>query len=163
MASGDLPGVIFTFLVIFVFFRKNQTEIKSITNSEVHSKTFQKTICIADFLQRRIVESGGSMRRKNRIALKLFTAVLAVSFLYPFCSIPLNAEETATAMIAEAASEPEQEEEESMPEPEQTEEEKSMPEPEHEKQESPDETEEESMPETEREDVPETAEETFES
>lgn len=49
------------------------------------------------------------MRRKNRIALKLFTVVLAVSFLYPFCSIPLNAEEMAAAMVMESGQEEEQE------------------------------------------------------
>ena len=85
------------------------------------------------------------MRRKNRIVLKLFTVALTVSFLYPFCSLPLNAEEMAAALAMQSVTESSQEEgtenvteaaqekeQENMPEAEQGESRETVPEAERE-------------------------------
>ena len=74
------------------------------------------------------------MRRKKRIVLKLFTVALTVSFLYPFCSLPLNAEEMAAALAMQSVTESSQEEgTEIVPEDVREEEQENMPDAEQEK------------------------------
>lgn len=74
------------------------------------------------------------MKRKNKIVLKFFAVALTVSFLYPFCSLPLNAEEMAAAPAMQSVTESRQEEEqENVPEAVQEKEQENMPEAEQEK------------------------------
>ncbi|MDD7148795.1 MAG: hypothetical protein PUH86_10815, partial [Lachnospiraceae bacterium] len=107
------------FISDYLFFRKNQTEIKFLT----HSNLFQ-----GNFLKRKNTGSGGNMKRKNKIVLKFFAVALTVSFLYPFCSLPLNAEEMAAAPAMQSVTESRQEEEqENVPEAERQESRETVP------------------------------------